>query len=90
LIRAVPLLVWLLLLVLITAFFAVPKLSTSGSNRPQMLALEWAFAAIAVRAMVALVRRQRTWWSLAYLVLFVVLPFIADRVRDLWLSSHLR
>src|SRR5687767_1829132 len=40
--------------------------TTSGSNAPQVDALKWAWSAIALRAAVALVRRERTWWWLAY------------------------
>jgi hypothetical protein len=44
----------------------------------KMHALSGAWSAVALRAAIALVRRNRTWWSLLYLGLCLVLPFIAD------------
>jgi hypothetical protein len=61
--------------------------TTSGSNAPQVDALKWAWSAVALRAAVALVRRERSWWSLAYVALFFVLPFIADAVAKWWWRS---
>ena len=57
---------------------------TSGSTDPQINALNWAWSAIALRAAVALVRRERTWWSLAYLALFFGLLFIAEATTKWW------
>jgi hypothetical protein len=57
---------------------------TSGSTDPHIFALRWAMTAIAARAAVALVRRERNWWSLAYIALYFVLPFIADISASWW------
>jgi hypothetical protein len=59
---------------------------TSGSTNPQINALNWAWGAIALRAAVALVRRERTWWSVVYIVLFFGLGLIADVVARWWWS----
>jgi hypothetical protein len=59
---------------------------TSGSTDPQIDALNWAWGAIALRSAIALARRERTWWSLAYVVLFFVLPLVADRAAKWWRS----
>jgi hypothetical protein len=62
--------------------------STSGSTDPQIRALNWAWSAIAIRSAIALLRRQRSWWSLAYIVLIFVLSIIADMTANWW-WSHL-
>lgn len=88
--RTLPLLCWAIALVLSAGmvFEVFGSLrSTSGSNRPQVDSLNWAWSAIAVRASVALVRRERTWWAIAYIALFFVLPFIADAVTKWWRAS---
>lgn len=60
---------------------------TSGSNDPQVYASQWAIAAIAVRATIALIRRDRSWWSLVYIALYFVIPAIADAVARMWRSA---
>jgi hypothetical protein len=89
-IRNLPLLCWAIALVLSAGivFEVFGSLrSTSGSNRPQVDSLNWAWSAIAVRASVALLRRERTWWAIAYIALFFVLPFIADAATKWWRAS---
>jgi hypothetical protein len=61
--------------------------STSGSNSPQVNALNWAWSEVALRAAVALVRRERSWWALAYIALFFVPPFVADATTKWWRST---
>lgn len=60
---------------------------TSGSTNPQISSLNWAWSAVALRAVVALVRREGTWWSLAYVALFFALPFIAEATVKGWRAS---
>lgn len=90
LIRNTPLACWAITLVLsVGMVFEVfgSLRRTSGSTNPQIVSLNWAWTAIAVRAAVALVRRQRTWWSLAYVALFFALPFIAEITVKWWRAS---
>ncbi len=89
-IRNLPLLCWAIALVLsVGMVFEVfgSLRSTSGSNRPQVESLNWAWSAIAVRAAIALVRRESTRWALVYIALFFVLPFIADAATKWWRVS---
>ena len=89
-VRNLPLACWGIALVLCvgTVFEMFGSLRrTSGSNSPQVDALNWAWSAIALRAAIALVRRERTWWSLAYVALFFVLPSIADATAKWWWRS---
>jgi hypothetical protein len=88
-IRKLPLVCWRIALVLcLNRVFEISGSlrRTSGSNDPQIDALNWAWGALGVRAAVALLRRERTWWALAYLALFFVLPFVADATTKEWRS----
>jgi ABC-type Co2+ transport system permease subunit len=60
---------------------------TSGSTDPQIDALNWAWTAVALRAAVALARRERTWWSLAYIALFFVLAIVTEVATKWWRST---
>jgi len=89
-VRNLPLACWGIALVLcVGVVFEVfgSLRRTSGSTDPQIDALNWAWSALALRAVVALVRRERTWWSLAYIALFFVLPFIAEVTTNWWRAS---
>ena len=88
--RKLPLVSWGIVLVLcLGMFFEVfgSLRRTSGSTDPQIYALDFAWSAIALRAAVALVRRELTWWSLAYIALFFVLPLVAEVTTKWWRST---
>ena len=90
-IRNVPLACWTIALVLsagmvFEVFGSLRR--TSGSTNPQIDSLNWAWSVVALRALVALVRRERTWWSLSYVALFFALPFIAEATVKWWRASH--
>ena len=88
--RHAPTAMWAVALALypVFAFGILPSLrSTSGSKDPQIYALQWAIGAVAARAAVALVRRERGGWSLAYIALYFVLPVIAELSADAWRAS---
>ena|SRR5687767_3653892 len=88
--RYAPTGLWIIALVLypVAALWILPSTRrTSGSNNPHIYAMQWALAAIAVRAAIALARRNRSWWSLAYIALYVILPVVADRTAKWWWST---
>jgi len=89
-IQNLPLVCWAIALVLsagmvFEVFGSLRR--TSGSTNPQIDSLNWAWSAIALRAVIGLVRRQRTWWSLAYVTLFFALPFITEASVKWWRTS---
>jgi hypothetical protein len=79
-----PLAAWMVPPTLYVYFLVTPHLTTSGSNRPQVLALTWAWGAVALRGLVGFIRRERTWWSAVYLALFFALPYITAIVTQAW------
>ena len=88
--RHAPTACWGVALILhpVFALAIVPSMRrTSGSTDPQIYALQWAIAAIALRAAIALLCRERTWWSLLYIALYFVLPFVADVTAKWWRSA---
>jgi hypothetical protein len=89
-IRNLPLVCWGIALVLCLGmvFEVFGELRrTSGSNNPQIDALKWAWGAVALRAAIALLRRERSWWALAYIALFFVLPYVAEATTKWWRST---
>lgn len=78
---------WIALLLCVGMIFVVGGFRPS-SPYGQVLnyAVNWAWAAVAVRAVVGIVRGDRTWWSLLYLLLVFMLPIIALATAEWWIS----
>jgi len=89
-VRYAPTALWAVALVLYPVFAleVLPGMRrTSGLTDPHINASQWAIAVIAIRAAVALVRRNRSWWSLAYIALYFVLPIVAGVTATWWRST---
>ena len=90
LVRHAPVAFWgvaLALYPLLALYFLPGMRRTSGVTDPQIFALQCATPAIAVRAAIALFRRERNWRSLAYIALYFVLPIIAGVAAEWWWCS---
>ena len=89
-VRYAPTALWAIALLLYPVFALEILPSTrrsSGSTNPHIYACQWAIAVIAIRAAIALIRRNRSWWSLAYIALYFVLPIVADVTAKWWRSA---
>jgi hypothetical protein len=53
---------------------------TSGSTDPLIHALHWSFIAIGMRAVIGIIRQERSWTWAVYLVLFPALLLVADQI----------
>ena len=83
---------WFLVLTLfpLGLYFVIPSMSrTSGSTDPQILAVSWAWAAIALRAACALLLRNRSMWWAVYALLYVIALFVAGFVAETRAGSAL-
>jgi hypothetical protein len=65
------------------AFWFLPSLRrTSGSTDPQITAVFWASLAIALRALVALLLRDRSHWWIIYVLAYPLLVLVAAVIAE--------
>ena len=70
------------------AFVLLPPFRRTHGGNAEVDAVFWAFFAVAVRAAVALVLRNRSRWWLLYIALYFLLPIVAAVASECWRRTH--
>ena len=76
---------WLVVLAIfpVFAFWFLPSMRrTSGSTDPQITAVFWASLAIVLRALVALLLRDRSRWWIIYVLAYPLLVVVAGAIAE--------